>query len=388
MPPPEEWPDSEGPPTEGWFVFAGTSDAEADRMDCLYRWEPASAPIEVFCPAALEPVEEPPSRLLGAAGPADGSGFAWAMTEEFALDQYPEYIWRIDARTGDTEYVASWDADPNGGPSRHLQTMIPVDDECVAWQIRVQPLGGDAFDQLGVSCVGEFPDPEFGDSGVIQELRGVLDDGRLLVEVDSGLQLIDPMSGEATMTGIGSDAFAHDGQRIAFVAAGEFLDVRAALWDDGTVTEMNDPLPRPAGLGFLPSGDVLVGSAPVLRWNGTDATDGVRLPGLDIALATLEFVPVGDYTGFRVSESDTEDGIAFASDIAVSSVCGPDHRARGVAKVSDSGEVVLVYTQTDPESEHKNHVFSCRPNGEPVDLLEGTGLRGKTLPTFDSALGL
>lgn len=385
---PTQWPPAEGPPTEGWFVFAGTTDPDADRADCLYRWEPDGDPVELLCASSPDLPDQ--SRLIGAAPPAEGSRYAWALTETLELDVYPETIRRIDALTGDLEYVAQWSADPNGGPSRHLQKMIPIDDDCVAWQIEILPLGGDGFDEVGVSCVGEYPDPELGEVGVHQTLQGVLEDGRLVVEVDGGvLEIVDPVSEDRdTITGMRSGAVAVDGQRVAYEAPGKFFDAHVAVWTAGETAHLDTPIGPSPGIGLSPSGDVLVGSGAVWRWDGTEGGDAEELPGLAGALGLLDFVTVGDYTGLRASTFDPQSGIAFASDAEVSSICGEEQWGRTLARVHDSEEVVLVHTQTDPESPQRHHIFSCRPNGEPVDLLEGTDMRGKTLPQIGWELSL
>lgn len=381
-PEPEPWPDGEGPPTQGWFVFAGKPVGEPGGFDCLYRWQPDRAPTQLWCGA-----DEPEVRLRHVLPPKPDSAILFTSTEELALDIYPEALWRIDASTGDMQQIAEWDGDPNGGTALHVERMFAVDDSCVAVQLRRQPIDSPWIDDLHIACVDEgLGDPLFPTASTI-ELRGVLDDGRLLAQLELGtLVLIDPTDGTSTtISTTPPSAFAHDGQRIAFTV-GLDLQNEVRLWDDRNIATAGNLIHVSPSLGFHPDGHVLVGAGEVSRWAGIDAENVTALLDSPNALGYGDFLRVGDYTGMHVSEFDLTFGIAFASDSHVSPVCGEEQHGRILARVHATDEVLLVHTETDPRSPSRFHIFSCRPGGEPVDLLDGYDLVGTTLPAGPDAI--
>lgn len=326
-------------------------------------------------------------RLRHALPPRLGSEMMFVATEELALDIYPEALLRIDVRDGAVERIAEWPGDRNGGTAVHVVRIFAVDDACVAVQLQRQPFGASPTDVLHVACVDVGLGDPILERAPNKELLGVLDDGRLLVRLDpGGFVVVDPQDDSSTtISALPPGAFAHDGQRVA-VAAGVDLQNEVRVWDEGDVAVAGDLVGASPSLGFAPNGDVLVGATEVARWNGMDGAAVTALHDSPIAHGYGAFLRVGAYTGVQVSETDLAFGIAFASDTHVSPVCGADQWGRNLALVHASDEVLLVHTDIDPRSAARFHIFSCRPGGEPVDLLDGHDLVGTTLPADWQAL--
>ncbi|MCH9679860.1 MAG: hypothetical protein K0V04_00375 [Deltaproteobacteria bacterium] len=372
------WPRGEGPPTEGWFSFV--DDPSGDGFDCLYRWDPDAPPTALMCGSD----QSPAGAITVALPPRPGSPFSFAVMEQDFLDVREATWWRIDAATNEQIIVDTWDVENQGEPVRWLREMIPVDDDCVALKTQLltpQP----NVDELRVACIGGNAGQDLLVGPGSEDLLGVLDDGRLVVERNpGGLIVVDPTSLETEPVSGGEDVFtvSHDGQRIAFSVLEPIATTRIGLWDSGVTTWMTDVLGPQPTLGFDPDANVLASSGgSIYVWDGTDDTAGNDIGGG--GLGVTRFVGLDETVGYRAVVTDLQAGIGFIAEGTTSSLCGSRLNPQGPARLSDSSEVIVVYNEGDAGDAGVGRIFSCRPNGDTHDLLDGTGIDGSVLPVWD-----
>ncbi len=372
------WPRDEGPPTEGWFVFAGGPPDEPG--ECLYRWDHDDLPSSLMCVTGIE-------ELVAAVPPRPGSTHVFAATEQHPLDASTATVWRVDALTGEQVIVDSWETEIQGEPSRDLQQMIPVDEDCVALQIRVldaEPV----FDQVRIACVDGIGGQDLIMGPNAEHLLGVLDDGRVLVEQEpGGLVIVGPTSADVELVSDGTDVMgvAHDGQRVAFTVHAGITSAQVGLYDQGVTTWMTDTIEGQSSLAFDAGGHVVASSGnDVLRWDGTDQT-AATIVG-DGGLGIVQYVSLDDALAFRAVVFDLHSGIGFLAGGQVSDFCGEEFNPGTPARLSQSDEVIAVFPERDAASSHFGHILSCRPNAEPIDLFdpfEDIDLHGQTLPMWN-----